>query len=231
MNELQIFNNSEFGELEIVLIEGKIYFKATEVAEMLGYKNPRDAILRHCKGVVKHDVIENSGFGARKVKINLINEGDVLRLIIGSELDGADKIESWIFDEVIPQIMKTGSYSIPVPMTVEDMIIMQANEMKAVKGDVAVLKHKVENQITLDHGKQMRMQKAIRTRVYQRNEETGVPKEKLFSALHRTLWDTFDVPSYKDIKTKDYNNALNLINTWIEKAEIRNNSQEEIHGQ
>ena len=77
MNELQIFNNSEFGELEIVLIEGKIYFKATEVAEMLGYKNPRDAILRHCKGVVKHDVIENSGFGARKVKINLINEGYV----------------------------------------------------------------------------------------------------------------------------------------------------------
>ena len=112
------------------------------------------------------------------------------------------------------------------PMSIEDMIIASATEIKAVKGDVAELKHKVENQIILDHGKQMRIQKAIRTRVYQRNEETGVPKEKLFSALHRTLWDTFDVPSYKDIKTKDYNNALNLINTWIEKAEIRNNNQD-----
>lgn len=120
------------------------------------------------------------------------------------------------------------------PMSIEDMIIASATEIKAVKGevkavkgDMAELKHKVENHITLDHGKQMRIQKAIRTRVYQRNEETGVPKEKLFSALHRTLWYTFDVSSYKDIKTKDYNNALNLINTWIEKAEIRNNSQNE----
>jgi hypothetical protein len=112
-------------------------------------------------------------------------------------------------------------------MSIEDMIIASAIEIKTVKGDVAELKHKmgkVENYITLDYGQQMRMQKAIRKRVYLRSEETGVPKEKLFSALHRTLWDTFDVPSYKDIRKKDYDNALNLINTWIEKAELRNNN-------
>ena len=178
MNELQIFNNSEFGELEIVLIEGKIYFKATEVAEMLGYKNPRDAILRHCKGVVKHDVIENSGFGARRVKINLINEGDVLRLIIGSELDGADKIESWIFDEVIPQIMKTGKYEIK---TSKNKTLDQEIKLKNSRSRMANAYLKIANNpIFPNEYRQILL-------TYAANELSGTPVIPLPSSEKRTF--------------------------------------------
>ena len=55
MNELKVFDSPEFGEVRTVEINGKPYFVAKDVANALGYSNPRDAISRHCKGVVKHD--------------------------------------------------------------------------------------------------------------------------------------------------------------------------------
>ena len=64
MNKLQIFNNSEFGELEIYVDEnGKVWFPATEVAEMLGYKNPQKAIRDHCveKGCTIRSVLTKGG--------------------------------------------------------------------------------------------------------------------------------------------------------------------------
>ena len=61
MNELQIFNSGEFGEIRTIEIDGKPYFVGTDVAKALGYNNPRDAVSRHCKGVVKHDTPTSSG--------------------------------------------------------------------------------------------------------------------------------------------------------------------------
>jgi len=74
----------------------------------LGYSNPRDAISRHCKGVVKHDSFKEGG-----QTIALITEGDMYRLITHSKLESAEEFESWVFDEVLPQIRRTGGY-IPV---------------------------------------------------------------------------------------------------------------------
>lgn len=74
----------------------------------MGYSNPRDAISRHCKGVVKHDSFKEGG-----QTIALITEGDMYRLITHSKLESAEEFESWVFDEVLPQIRRTGGY-IPV---------------------------------------------------------------------------------------------------------------------
>lgn len=60
MNELQTFN-FEQNSIRTVTIDDKIYFVAKDVAETLGFKNPRDAIIRHCRGVVKYDVIDSLG--------------------------------------------------------------------------------------------------------------------------------------------------------------------------
>lgn len=58
MECLKIFNNSEFGELSVVVKDNKEYIEAISVAQILGYSNPRDAIIRHCKkeGVIFYDV-------------------------------------------------------------------------------------------------------------------------------------------------------------------------------
>lgn len=109
MNELQIFNNEEFGSVRTVEIDGKPYFSASDVAAALGYSNPRKAIIDHCKGVTKRDTPTTSGIQT----INFIPEGDIYRLIVSSKLPSAEKFETWVFDEVIPSIRKTGGYQMP----------------------------------------------------------------------------------------------------------------------
>ncbi len=63
MNELKIFQNSEFGELGVMMIDGKEYFSAAQCARLLGYSNPRKAIIDHCEddGVTKRSVIDSLG--------------------------------------------------------------------------------------------------------------------------------------------------------------------------
>ena len=106
MNELKVFQNSEFGELGIMLIDGKEYFPATQCAEILGYVKPRNAISRHCKGALKQGVLTEGGIQ----QVNYIPEGDLYRLIVNSKLPAAERFERWVFDEVLPALRKYGSY-------------------------------------------------------------------------------------------------------------------------
>lgn len=109
MSELQIFENRDFGQVRTIEIDGKPYFVAGDVANALGYANPRKAIQDHCKGVTKRDTLTNGGTQS----ITYIPEGDVYRLIIRSKLPSAERFERWVFDEVIPSIRKTGGYQMP----------------------------------------------------------------------------------------------------------------------
>lgn len=107
-NALHVFKNSSFGQLRTIKEGGKILFCAADVAKALGYINPRDAISRHCRGVVKRDAPTQGGIQA----IAFIPEGDVYRLITHSKLPGAEKFESWVFDDVLPSLRKDGYYSL-----------------------------------------------------------------------------------------------------------------------
>lgn len=109
MNDLQVFQNSEFGELRVLEQDGKPYFPATACAKVLGYKRPADAITAHCKGSVKYRVPTNGG----NQELKFIPEGDLYRLIVHSKLPAAERFEKWVFDEVLPSIRRTGSYGQP----------------------------------------------------------------------------------------------------------------------
>lgn len=108
------------------------------------------------------------------------------------------------------------------PMTIEDMIILQANEMKSVKHRIDIVENKVDNEIRIDHTEQRKLQKTIATRVYQRLESINADRKMLFSAIYRDLKDRFGVASYRDIKRKDFEDALLYSRSWIERAELRN---------
>lgn len=110
MNELQVFNNSDFGCVRTLEADGKILFAASDIAKALGYTNPSKAVNDHCKGITKCYTPTEGGVQA----LNFIPEGDVYRLIAHSKLPSAEKFESWVFDEVLPTIHKTGSYSKPM---------------------------------------------------------------------------------------------------------------------
>ena len=108
------------------------------------------------------------------------------------------------------------------PMTVEDMIILQANEMKSVKHRINIVENKVDNEIRIDHTEQRKLQKAVSIRVYQRLDVIDSDRNLMFPAIYRDLKDRFGVASYRDIKRKDLTEALAYVQNWIEKAELRN---------
>lgn len=99
-------SNNEFGKLDILIEDGKELFPATECARILGYANPQRAIREHCKGV--NNLVTPYSKGTQKK--NFITEGDLWRLIIRSRLPAAQKFEKWLFDEVLPEIRRTGGY-------------------------------------------------------------------------------------------------------------------------
>lgn len=104
---MQIFENSEFGKVRVVDVDGEPWFIANEVARALGYTNPSKATNDHCK----HSEMwwDNDSLG-RPQRFKIIPESDLYRLAAKSKLPGADRFESWVFDEVIPSIRKHGGY-------------------------------------------------------------------------------------------------------------------------
>ena len=106
MNKIQEFFNEKFGTVRTVTIDGVVYFVASDIARALGYKNPQKAIRDHCKRVNESFIPSNGG----EQKAKVITKSDIYRLIVRSKLESADEFESWIFDEIMPTIEKTGAY-------------------------------------------------------------------------------------------------------------------------
>lgn len=123
MNNLQIFDNDDFGSVRTVEENGKILFCGKDIAEALGYAVPRKALLDHCKGVLKRNTPTNGGIQ----EMSFIPEGDVYRLITHSKLPNAQQFEHWVFDEVLPTIRKQKSYGLEniqqiISMTVAETV-------------------------------------------------------------------------------------------------------------
>jgi len=145
MKDLQIFKSPEFGQVRTVEIDGKIYFVASDIAKALGYMNTSKAINDHCKGVTKRYIPTNGG----NQEMNIIPEGDIYRLAAKSELPGAEKFESWIFDEVLPTIRKHGMYATEELLNDPDLAIKAFTALKEERQK----RLEAEQQIQLDKPK------------------------------------------------------------------------------
>lgn len=108
MEELKLFQSPIFGQVRTIVVNGQVLFAATDVARCLGYSNPQKAIRDHCKSAGVNEMDTPTNGGIQKVKF--ITKGNVVRLVASSELPQAEKVESWIFDEVIPSVLETGGY-------------------------------------------------------------------------------------------------------------------------
>ena len=115
MSNIQVFDNPEFGAVRTLEENGTILFCATDAAKALGYANPRDAVGRHCRGVVKRDGVSQTtnqhGVTTNQtVEMSFIPESDLYRLIFSSKLPNAEKFTDWVTGEVMPSIRKNGGY-------------------------------------------------------------------------------------------------------------------------
>ena len=126
MNTPQIFN-FEQNEVRTFLENDVPYFVANDVAKTLGYKNPSKATNDHCKKAI--ETWGNDSLGRRQ-KFKIIPESDVYRLIIKSNLPSAEKFESWVMEEVLPQIRKHGMYATDDLLNNPDLLIEVATKLK-----------------------------------------------------------------------------------------------------
>lgn len=120
-NVIKIFENEEFGSVRTFEEQGKVLFCGSDVAKALGYSKPNNAISAHCRCALKRG-IPHPQSTEKTIIMTFIPEGDVYRLISHSRLPSAEKFESWIFDEVLPTIRKTGGYVSNENMFIENYL-------------------------------------------------------------------------------------------------------------
>nr|DAF14074.1 MAG TPA: repressor domain protein [Caudoviricetes sp.] len=209
MNKLQIFNSGEFGEIRTIEIDGKPYFVGTDVAKALGYNNPRDAVSRHCKGVVKRDTPTSSGIQS----MSYINEGDLYRLIMKSKLPSAEKFESWVMDEVLPTIRKTGSYQKPLT-TVEQIQVIATGFL-----DHEERLNRLENTMTIDYAQQESIRDLVSSVVIAHlgGKESNAYKEigkKVFAECNRDIKTYFAVNARNNIPKLRFKESMEYVRNW-----------------
>lgn len=139
MNDLQIFTNPDFGEVRTIEENGAVMFCGSDVAKALGYSNPRDAISRHCRGVVKRDTPTESGMQ----EMSFIPESDLYRLVFGSKLPMAERFTDWVTEEILPAIRRHGSYS-RKPITPAEQLLAQANVLVEQERRLSALEETAE---------------------------------------------------------------------------------------
>lgn len=110
-NEVQIFENAEFGKVRTIVKDGEPYFIGKDVADILGYAKPENAIATHVDEEDKTSTLIQGTGSNYKSKAIIINESGVYALIFGSKLPKAKQFKRWVTSEVLPSIRKTGSYN------------------------------------------------------------------------------------------------------------------------
>ena len=111
MNELQVFKNQEFGSVRTLVIDNEPWFVGKDVAEVLGYAKPLNAIAQHVDkdDSLKQGLTDSLG---RQQKTIFVNESGLYALIFGSKLESAQKFKRWVTSEVLPALRKTGQYQV-----------------------------------------------------------------------------------------------------------------------
>ena len=178
MNEIVKVSNDR--PVQIIDNDGQQWFVGKDVCNLLGYKDSTNAMKLHCYGVVKyHPIVDSLG---RKQDVRILGEGDVMRLICGSKLPDAVRVERRVFDEVLPSIRKTGAYLSP------------AISDRQVEALITTLEQEVCRRITAEQEMkclQRQLEKLAlaalpKSAFGEPSRTTGLPKDKVISTHLRS---------------------------------------------
>lgn len=147
-NEIQIFENAEFGSIRTVEINNEPYFVGKDVAEVLGYSNTRDALGKHVDEEDKADVAIHDGRQNRNQII--ISESGLYSLILSSKLPKAKQFKRWVTSEILPSIRKHGMYATDELLANPDIAIAaftaikeEREKAKMLESEIAVQKQQI----------------------------------------------------------------------------------------
>ena len=225
MNELQIFQNKEFGEVRSLVINNEPWFVGKDVAEALGYKNSKNAVPTHVDEEDKLSTqIEYTG---QKRNVTVINESGLYSLILSSKLPNAKKFKHWVTSEVLPTLRKTGSYAkVPTDPRELLMLTIKAHEQTAQRVDV--LEEKVsdlEKSTTIDSSQQYTLERIAKTTVISAlggidSRAYQLMSRKIFSNIWRDYKNYFKLGSYRDTLKTEFENAKEYLESWSPEVNI-----------
>lgn len=230
-NEMQLFENAEFGKIRTLVLDGEPWFVGKDVALALQYTNPqkavRDHVLEEDRGVNKMDT--PSG----KQNLVIINESGLYALIFGSKLESAKRFKHWVTSEVLPAIRKTGTYNLTPQNHMELMFQDMKMEWKLVYAQINILSDVVEKQnkkftqvvdnMTLTTVQQRKIYSAGKDRISEllggaHSVEYKKQSRKYFVNMWNCIKGKFSCgSSYKDLNPKDFQKAIQYIKKWTYK--------------
>lgn len=213
----------DFKGLPVSVIDRKneVWFKAQDVCEAINLTNVSMALK-----LLDED--ERSKFNlGRQGETNFISEPGLYHLLNGSRKPEARPFQRWVNHDVIPAIRKGESKVVPLSKDQALVTVLRTTadlvednqaikiEQHEIRKLIIQVDEKVESQITLDHGEQRRMQRAVAHRVYELEPDDRQQQSKLFHEIYRELKDRFAVASYKDILRKELHDAIRYVEAFV----------------
>lgn len=230
MNELITINNTQ---VEVKEYEGLRVVTAWDIAKVHGrevndvtknFNNNRS------KFILGEDyfLINRTEISERKISIQEFIPNNVKEIPLFTESGYLMLVKTFTDDlswDIQRQLVKTyfRFKEAQKTMTLPQQLLAQAQCLVEMDNRITVVENKVDNEIRVNSGEQLRITKAVKRRVCQRIDLSVdlIGKDKfMYQAIYRDLKDRFGVASYKDIKRKDLTDCLNYISTWIEPFEI-----------
>ena len=214
MNQLQIFNFNN-NEVRTVLIDNEPHFVGKDVAEVLGYSEPRSAVSKK---------VEKEDRGVAKIEtpsgvqeMTVINESGLYSLVLSSKLPQAKSFKRWVTKEVLPAIRKTGSYQTPTnPM---DALELMFQAQKQSNEQIAVIDHRVkelEENAPLNPGEYNFVSKKVSERIRQIKRERCLDLNRqqvseLYKAINREIKVITGVQTRSQLRQKHLNGVIEFI--------------------
>lgn len=211
MNELQIFNSEEFGDIRTITIDNEPWFVGIDVAKSLGYANPKNAVPKH---VSEEDKLNTQiEYAGQRREVTIINESGLYSLIFGSKLESAKRFKRWVTSEVLPTIRKTGSYRKPLT-TVEQIQVIATGFL-----DHEERLNRLENTMTIDYAQQESIRDLVSSVVIAHlgGKESNAYKEigkKVFAECNRDIKTYFTVNARNNIPKLRFEESMEYVRNW-----------------
>lgn len=216
MNELQIFNSEEFGEVRTVTIDNEPWFVGKDVALALGYSNASKAVSTHVEEedrILKVLEADSQNGNVVKTQTTLINESGLYALIFGSKLESAKRFKHWVTSEVLPTIHRTGSYQKPMTIAEQIQLLALGNQNHEERIE------KLENTMTIDYGQQKCIGDLVSSVVVAHlgGKESNAYKEigkKVFAECNRDIKTYFAVNARNNIPKLRFKESMEYVRNW-----------------
>lgn len=219
MQELQTFNFEEL-PVRTLEVDGEPYFVGSDIAKILGYQKPQNAIATHVDLEDKTTTLIQGTGSNYKSNAVIINESGLYSLIFSSKLENAKRFKRWVTSEVLPTLRKTGAYQVPSDPMQALRLMFEATEetkqeIKNVKDDVIDLK---ENQ-KLDAGDYNFLTRTINQRVAHIQRLHAITNQKqrseLFRDINSEVKKMTGASSRTNVRQKHFDDVIEMIANWF----------------